>query len=549
MKLTLRHPLILQTTYAAFPGGEEQLQRICDIFSIENTGQAHVFVDEVLDSPKANHLLSGTQFQLDELQYLLNRLDGLAPNELEIFYAVAEAQNVFSGKDLINLTFNTRCYNVLSSFDNLHKLGKQLYLNEREWVPEGELQAFDGKKYIEDMIASNPLPQISPYGFVYPNRNQPVEEYQGETFPHYPQRVSPMAVILSHGDASERLELPTPQSAIDKALVRIGVEDDTFTVEVISFDMPSEIAKVGLQRTSLADLNIFAQKMLEVGTGEYEYLSNLMGFTGITKPEELDVLMEAMHEFELYPNIRNCKDYGVHMICDSGRYEYDDNLEEYIDFEAYGRDRAARECGAFTPKGYLVYHGYHQQMELLLEEKLGLSVKDPEPMTELKLYMPLKVVSWQQEDDWGNYETTDYEDTLDSSELIGHEDDIREHLELNSTPKEVERGLMAYYNQSDTVNAKVQKYVFDVEQHNGALYGVAVLSLHAPLTADELERIKGEIIGQAADGMGESLEQREISIDGRDVFVSLWNSQQWYLKTPEEMGFTAPTMHMTMGGM
>ncbi|WP_409969158.1 antirestriction protein ArdA [Bengtsoniella intestinalis] len=550
MRVTLRHPFIRQTTYAALPSGEEQIQDICRIFNLENTAQTAVIVDEIHDNPDANVLLRNKEFKLDELNYLMKRMDGFEGLESEVFYGVASAQKLSTGKDLINLTFNTHCYSVLSSFENLNQQGKRMHLNEQEWVREEELRTFDGQKYIEDMIAANPSPQLSVYGFVYPNSNQPTEVYNGKTFPHYAYRASPITVVLSQGDASELVELPTPQSAIDKALERMAISDGEIAVSVINFDMPDKIAQIGLQRTSLDDLNAFAQKMQEVGKGDHEYLSNLVAFTGITKPEELDTLMASMYEFELYPNIRNHLDYGVHMICESGHFQYDDNLEEYMDFEGYGRDRASRECGVFSPKGYLVYHGYNQQMEHLLQEKLGLSMKESEPMTELKLYMPLKVISWQQEDDWGHYETSDYEEELDSSELIGYEDDIRRELELNSTPKEVERGLMAYYGKADSVNAKVQKYVFDVEEHRGELFGVAVLTLHAPLNEEELKRIKDEITGQASDGLGESLEQREIRIDGRAVNVSLWSSgNDWSLQTAEEMGFESPNFNMTMGGM
>ena len=59
---------------------------------------------------------------------------------------------------------------------------------------------------------------------------------------------------------------------------------------------------------------------------------------------------------------------------------------------------------------------------------------------------------------------------------------------------------MRYYNDHDSVNAKVSKYVFSVEIVEGELMGVAVLTLNNELTPKEIEKIKDEIIGQAADG-------------------------------------------------
>ena len=50
-------------------------------------------------------------------------------------------------------------------------------------------------------------------------------------------------------------------------------------------------------------------------------------------------------------------EYGRYMIQDSGHYEYDPNLEEFYDYERYGKLRMEKETGAFTEKGYVAYCG------------------------------------------------------------------------------------------------------------------------------------------------------------------------------------------------
>lgn len=45
------------------------------------------------------------------------------------------------------------------------------------------------------------------------------------------------------------------------------------------------------------------------------------------------------------------------MIQDSGHYEYDPNLDEFYDYERYGKLRMEKETGAFTEKGYVAYCG------------------------------------------------------------------------------------------------------------------------------------------------------------------------------------------------
>ena len=105
---------------------------------------------------------------------------------------------------------------------------------------------------------------------------------------------------------------------------------------------------------------------------------------------------------------------------------------------------------------------------------------------------------------------------------------------------------MRYYDDHDSVNAKVSKYVFNVELVEGELMGVAVLTLNDELTPKELEKIKENVTGQASDGWSEGFEQREISTDMGDVYVSFWNSDNWFIKTAEEMGIEE---NQKIGGM
>lgn len=54
--------------------------------------------------------------------------------------------------------------------------------------------------------------------------------------------------------------------------------------------------------------------------------------------------------FEFAPKVRTPAEYGRYMIQDSGHYEYDPNLEEFYDYERYGKLRMEKETGAFTEK-------------------------------------------------------------------------------------------------------------------------------------------------------------------------------------------------------
>ncbi len=166
----------------------------------------------------------------------------------------------------------------------------------------------------------------------------------------------------------------------------------------------------------------------------------------------------------------------------------------------------------------------------------------------IRLYMPLEVTTYYEEDEYGRFRQTEYEGTLPHYELEHYADELNDFIIGEQSEIGNERGLMEYYGKMDSLNAKVQACHFEIEQVDRTLYGVAVCTLNAPLNAKELEEFKETIIGQATDGAGEGIEQRGFDLGQRDVYVHLWQSDSgWYLKTEEEMGFSEQGFEMNMG--
>lgn len=159
-----------------------------------------------------------------------------------------------------------------------------------------------------------------------------------------------------------------------------------------------------------------------------------------------------------------------------------------------------------------------------------------------KYYCPLMATVYAY-DQYGNLE--DYPDEYDGGFLTAHEEKIRNLIHrYDSCGKE---NLAEYFFGSNSAVAKLKKVHFGTQNVSGILYGCIRAELTEPFTEEEEAEFLDWLEGQCSDGYGEGLEQRPISIDEGDLYVSFWNaSDDYFLLNSDD--FDAHLSGQKMGG-
>lgn len=124
-------------------------------------------------------------------------------------------------------------------------------------------------------------------------------------------------------------------------------------------------------------------------------------------------------------------------------------------------------------------------------------------------------------------DSVDWEDAdpLEGNELVPYQEAIAEKIDQVNrlgSPDDTPCNLMDYFHGSDSVREKVERITMGVKEQDNVLYGCASLTLCKPLTSREYAELEGYLRGQYSDGWGESLEQREIKVDGGELYLHFY---------------------------
>lgn len=159
----------------------------------------------------------------------------------------------------------------------------------------------------------------------------------------------------------EWVKFPTTPEKLQEVFERIGIgsQDEFGSVYEEWFITDYDCYVDGLydklgEYESLDELNYLASKLEELGDAEYEHFQAAMqisDYTGSIK--DLINLTDNLDKYDVLSGIEDYDDLGRYYIEELGTMVVPEHLQNYINYEAYGRDIALDEISDFTDYGYV----------------------------------------------------------------------------------------------------------------------------------------------------------------------------------------------------
>ena len=170
----------------------------------------------------------------------------------------------------------------------------------------------------------------------------------------------------------EWVKFPTTAEELKEVFKRIGIgQKDDFGQPyeewfITDYDcyVDGLYSKLG-EYENLDELNYLASKLDEMSESEYaQFQAGMEMGDHCGSLQEIINLTENLDCYEIYPNIEDYDDLGRYYLEELEVSKVPAHLQNYIDYEAYGRDVALEENGTFTDQGYVwdtreAFHEYY----------------------------------------------------------------------------------------------------------------------------------------------------------------------------------------------
>ena len=121
------------------------------------------------------------------------------------------------------------------------------------------------------------------------------------------------------------------------------VEDVSTTIQSIE-----ELPDLDVERSPLFVFNELAEKLEDVDE------DIVLSFIESNSSDPKELLNAEFDDCWLYPEVATDRDLGLYIVEDMGVELSKETLQNYFDYEKFGRDVRLEEGGSFTDRGYFL---------------------------------------------------------------------------------------------------------------------------------------------------------------------------------------------------
>lgn len=150
-----------------------------------------------------------------------------------------------------------------------------------------------------------------------------------------------MALVIYKGVA-RRVLLPISSEELAE---RFGYEGQEIEV---TFDSIEGLPDLDCERLTLDIANKLAEDLEDVDE------DIVLSYIESNSSDPRDLLNAEFDDCWLYPDVSTDRDLGLYIVEDMGVELSKETLQNYFDYEKYGRDIRLSEGGSFVDKGYFV---------------------------------------------------------------------------------------------------------------------------------------------------------------------------------------------------
>lgn len=170
--------------HLTFPTTTEMVQATLNIIGVDGLRNEEVIVtDYTINIPGLRSVL-GEYASIDELNYLAHRINDMSPDERAKFVSAIKHGEYANGvAEIINLTYNLDCYDLIPEVTTYEEYGQYLAENRADLQLSKEAAMyFDYAAFGEDS-SINDGGELTAQGYIYNNGNTFRDVYDGKTVP------------------------------------------------------------------------------------------------------------------------------------------------------------------------------------------------------------------------------------------------------------------------------------------------------------------------------------------------------------------------------